>query len=333
MGAVQPHGDPVELSRANGTKTAIPWSARRQMLSRSPRSFRRPMGQEESKPHLASDRNTSEPVPPSAAKAGGSVSVEAELARMLRVSTVGDAPPPAYALRARDLAARGKSLPPPRKPIVASSIDSYLINRHDRTVEEINRKTPIFQPRAQFHQDHAAIPSRTDVHRALAALQTHDMEAAQDAVGNAAKISENLKLTVFQTQLAKSIAMQSAHEVHRLAVSLSAECDALSLAIHGTAARPSMDPSGSPWRPTSESNVSPAVPQRHVGLIHAVAEIAAIARQVDGMLCREDREAIRDAVAVMPATPSLGSGASQVLVSSVAEACAETLPTTATGAS
>ena len=150
--------------------------------------------------------------------------VDAELRRMLRVRGEAGAAQnggklPGHVTRAQELASRLGSLSMPKPPIVASSLDGFMINRHDRTVDEISRRLPL------LHQPHAsgqpaAVPNPTDAHRALAALQTHDMAGAQTACANASRIADDAKALDFQAQLTKSTAIQAAHDAHRAAVTV-----------------------------------------------------------------------------------------------------------------
>jgi hypothetical protein len=239
-----------------------------------------------------------------------SAALEAELRRMLHVRAEPGGGPakatPGHLLRAQALAARLQTLSAPKPPLVASSLDGFMINRHDRTVDEIVRRTPLLLQSSPngVSASRPAIPHPADAHRALAAFQTHDMSAAQHAVATAGRVADEAKALDFHAQLTKSLVIQASHAAHRAAVSIVGECDALCLAVHGVSCRTEVDTNSSPMRPTSLSNVSPAVPQRHVGLVQLVAEVTALARQIDVLLSEEDRAAVRESAAAMPVSLS-----------------------------
>jgi hypothetical protein len=261
--------------------------------------------------------------------------VDAELERMLHFNVGvadGDVAAP-YMVKAADLAARARALPDPRPPLLASSLESYLLYRHERTVEEILRRTPLLlelpapaeqqQPLAATavgdqqppkRKAQTAIPNPADAHRALAALQTTALARSRDAVSHMDRLADSTRRLAYHAQLTKSTAVQAAHDAHRAAIVLVAEADALSIAVHGVSCR-TASAQASPRNPAAALDepaptiaaLDAAGRSLPTGLVQLTAEVTSLAREVDRLLTPDDREAVRALVANMPIVAAAGS--------------------------
>ena len=248
------------------------------------------MGQDGSRPAVANASSSS----------GGGVApsvdaqLQAELDRMIHFNAGGGGGSPAggtvlpYQARAAALAARAQALPPPRAPFIASATEAFLLNRHERTVEEAVRRTMLFlaqptPPTIPLDDKEARVvaiatapctPQHADIHRALAAVQTIAMQASTEYGSSLDLSAETSKTVAFNAQLAKSTVTRVGKDIGLASAAVKLQVDALLFDVHGQAFAP--DPGDTPG-----------------GLTSLALSVFALAEEVHELLSPEEREAVR----------------------------------------